>query len=415
MLADSSPLPAPILLRRRRAAAILGCFCFLLIGWSSLVVPSLVRQIETDFGQSDAGLGLFYLVNSIAYAVGSVAGGMATERFGRRSILVLAAVLHGVGLAAQGSVLSWGVFLLAGIPRGLGSGAIDGGVNGLILDLYPEARGRALNAAHLFFAIGALGAPFAVGALTEANVPWQVLVEATALVSFPLAALLAVADLADGRRRPAEPATHAVSQAAMAGAPVPARFGLALPLLALGVAIGCYVASEMGVSSWLVRFLAAAPMAQASSALGLYWAGLALGRLVSARVADRFDHLSLAVAAALVASVALIGAVVVPALPVSIVLFGVVGFASGPIYPMIMAVGGERFPDRAAALSGILAGAAVTGSVVYPPLMGFLSVSIGLPAAMLGTALLGFGCVVTLLMAGRMAAPVPVGREAKAA
>lgn len=410
----------PILLRQRGAAAALGCLAFLLIGWSSLVVPSLVRQIESDFGQSDAGLGLFYLVNSIAYAAGSVVGGMATERFGRRSILIVAAVLHGVGLAAQGMVPSWEIFLLAGIPRGLGSGAIDGGVNGLILDLYPDARGRALNAAHLFFALGALGAPFAFGALSEVGIPWQVLVDATAVASFPVAALLAVTDLADGRRRPTR--AHAPDDAPVHPSPVPRvktqtprRLGLGLPLLALAVAIGCYVASEMGVSNWLVRFLTAAPVAVASATLGLYWAGLTLGRLVSARVADRFDDLTFAIVAATVASFALVGAVLVPALPASIVLFGIVGFASGPIYPLIMAVGGERFPDRAAAMSGILAGAAVAGAVVYPPLMGFLSVTIGLPAAMLGTALIGFGCVGALIAAGRSASAVPLGREAKPA
>ncbi|HEX8940583.1 MAG TPA: MFS transporter [Candidatus Limnocylindrales bacterium] len=399
----------PVLLRRRAAAAVLGCLGFLLIGWSGLVVPSLVRQVEAGFGQTDAGLGLFYLVNSIAYAAGSVGGGMVTERFGRRSVLVAAALLHGVGLLAQGSVASWDVFLLAGIPRGLGSGGIDGGVNGLILDLFPEARGRALNTVHLFFSLGALGAPFAFGVLAEAGVPWQLLVNGTGLVSLPLAALFAVTDLADGRRRPDR---RPSGRTAAPAAPSRARPGLvaALPLAALSLAIGCYVASEMGVSSWLVRFLAAAPLAVATSALGLYWAGLTVGRLVSARFADRFDHLALAVAAAIVSSAALIGAVIAPSLPLAIVLFALVGFASGPIYPLIMAVGGERFPDRAAAVAGVLAGAAVAGSVVYPPLMGLLSVTVGLPAAMFGTAIIGFGCAGALLVAGRVAAPLRAGQ-----
>ena len=57
---------------------------------------------------------------------------------------------------------------------------------------------------------------------------------------------------------------------------------------------------------------------------------------------------------ALVAAISLVAAVLVPSLPASIVLFGVVGFAFGPVYPLIMAVGGDRFPTRSAAVSGFL-------------------------------------------------------------
>ncbi len=367
-----------------RAAAVIGCVAFVLIGWSGLLVPSLIRDIERDFGQSDAGIGLFYFVNAAAYVVGTLGGGMLTERIGRRGVLALGALLHGLGLVAQ-VIPVWGVFLLTAIPRGLGSGAIDGGVNGLFLDLYPGARGRALNIVHLFFSLGALASPLVAGFLVEAGFTWQQLVLVSGIVSLPLTVLFAVVDVPSGRHD-----RHA------GGA---ARIGLVLPLLFLAVAIGCYVAAEVGVSNWLVRFLEAAPLAVATSALSLFWGGLTLGRLASARVADRFDHVKFTIVSSVVASVALVAAVLVPALPASIALFGLVGFAYGPIYPMIMAIGGERFPGRSAAVSGFLGATSVVGSVVYPPVMGFLSVTIGLTAAMLGTAVLGFACAAALLLA----------------
>ena len=105
---------------------------------------------------------------------------------------------------------------------------------------------------------------------------------------------------------------------------------------------------------------------------------------MSAVLGDRFDHARFAAAASLVAGVALVAAVLVPSLPASIVLFGVVGFAFGPVYPLIMAVGGDRFPTRSAAVSGFLSGSAVIGAIVYPPLMGFVSVEAGLGVAMTG-------------------------------
>ena len=137
-----------------------------------------------------------------------------------------------------------------------------------------------------------------------------------------------------------------------------------------------------------------------------------LGRLVSARFADRFDHLRLATAASAASAVALAGAIAVPAIPVQIALFALVGFTLGPIYPLIMAVAGERFQGRASAVSGILTAAGVVGGVVYPPLMGLLSVSVGLTAAMAGTALICLGCAGAIVVAGRLRLPEPVAGAA---
>jgi len=173
-------------------------------------------------------------------------------------------------------------------------------------------------------------------------------------------------------------------------------------LFLLGVAIATYVASEVGVSSWLVRFLEPAPLTTATLALSLYWGGLTVGRLVSSVIADRFDHLAFTVACALGVAVLLTAAVLAPVLSISMAAFALAGVASGPVFPMIVAIGGDRHPDRSAAIGGSLSGMAVVGSTLYPPLMGFLSVTVGLTIAMLGNVLLALACAVALLAFGRM-------------
>jgi fucose permease len=399
---------------RPPAAGIVGCAAFVLIGWSGLLVPSLIRSVKDAYDQSDAGIGIFYFLYAVAYATGSLGGGLATERFGRRLILGAAVGVHAAGLIALGLGQSWWVFLLAGLPGGLGAGAVDGGVNGLFLDRFRSGRGRALNLLHLFFSLGALTAPLAVGVLVEGGVGWQAIIVATGVVAIPVALLFGIVEMPGGRRRgsaaesgPDATAPTGRGTTAEAGRPTSPgrglRRGLAAPLILLGVAIAFYVASEVGVSSWLVRFLEPAPLTTATTALSLYWAGLAVGRLVSSQVADRFDHLRFATVCAAGIAVALVGAIFVPSLPISIALFAVAGFASGPVFPMIIAIGGERYPDRSAAVSGFLTGAAVTGSITYPPIMGFLSVSVGLTVAMVGNVILGLACAGALVMVGRSA------------
>jgi Fucose permease len=173
-------------------------------------------------------------------------------------------------------------------------------------------------------------------------------------------------------------------------------------LLLLGIAIAAYVACEIGVSSWLVRFLEPAPLTTATLALSLYWAGLTVGRLVSSAIADRFDHLRFTIASALAMAVLVAAAVLVPSLPLSIAAFAVAGVASGPVFPMIVAIAGERYPERSAAVAGSLVGMAVIGSTIYPPAMGLLSVTVSLRVAMLGNALLAIACVFALVAFGRV-------------
>lgn len=375
----------------------------MLIGWSGLLVPSLIRSVKDAFDQSDAGIGILYFLYATLYATGSLGGGLVTERLGRRTVFTLAAALHGVGFVALGIAPSWGVFLIAALPAGLSAGAIDGGVNGLFLDLFPAGRGRALNLLHLFFSVGALSAPLAVGRLVEVGVAWQAIFISTGVVAFVVAVLFAVVRMPDGRHaRVARVARVARQRPVGLGRLQEARGRLAAPLLLLAFAIGCYVAGEVGVSNWLVRFLEPAPLSTATTALALFWAGLTLGRLISARIADRFDHIRFTAFCSAATSAALLAAIFAPSLPLSIALFGLAGVATGPVYPMIMAIGGDRYPDRAAAVSGFLSGAAVVGSIVYPPIMGFLSVTVGLTAAMLGTVVLGLACAAALIVVGRM-------------
>jgi fucose permease len=387
---------------RAATASVLGCIAFLLIGWSGLLVPSLIRSIRDGFAQTDAGIGVWYFVYAVAYASGSFGGGFATERLGRRIVLSVAVALLGAGLMALALAPGWAAFLVAAAPVGLGAGAVDGGVNGLFLDLFRAGRGRALNLLHLFFSLGALSAPLAVGVAVGAGIAWQAILFGTGIAALPVALLFAVIPTPSGR--------HArMGDSPEASATVRSR--LSTPLLLLAFAIACYVASEVGVSSWLVRFLETAALEVATGALSLFWAGLTLGRLAGARLADRFDHGRFTIAAVGLMSLALFGAILVPSMPVSVALFGLAGFMSGPVFPMIIALGGERYPHRSAAVSGFLAGCAVAGSVIYPPIMGFLSVSVGLTVAMLGNAVLGLACLVALALVGRPAAAPAASRS----
>ena len=392
----------------RLPAGVVGFVTLLAIGWTGLLLPSLVRQVEATFSQTDAGMGVVYLLYAIAYATGSFIGGPLTERIGRRRVLGGATLVHGLGVVGLGVAPDWGLFLVAALTAGAGAGFLDGGANGLVLDVYREGRGRAMNLLHLSFSVGALAAPLVIGTLVTGGVAWQSIVIGTGALVVLLALAYAVVPMPSGRRAtPTRPGDAATSDPSDPFHDASVRRLLAGPLLLLGLAIAMYVASEVGVSNWLVRFLEPAPLTTATLALSLYWAGIAVGRLVSSAIADRFDHLRFTIVSAAAMGLLLAFAILVPSLPWSIAGFALAGIASGPIFPMIVAVGGERYPERSAAVGGSLTGMAVVGAIVYPPAMGFLSVTVGLTAAMLGTVVLALLSAAALTAFGRASARRP--------
>jgi fucose permease len=383
----------------RLPAGIVGALSLVAIGWTGLLVPSLIRSIQDTFGQDDAGLGLVYLVWAVAYASGSFVGGALTERLGRRRVLGGAALVHGLGVVALGLAPAWSVFVAAALVAGAAAGCLDGGANGLVLDVYRDGRGRAMNLLHMAFSVGALAAPLVVGRLVAADIAWQAVVVGSGLAATVLLVAYALVPMPTGRR---EQAAHDGGSADGLGRSDPGRerWLLAGPLAFLGLAIACYVGSEIGVSSWLVRFLDPAPLTTATLALSLYWAGITVGRLVSSAISDRFDHLRFTTFSVLALAGLLVVATLVPSLPLSIAAFAAAGVASGPVFPMIVALGGERYPERSAAVGGNLAGLAVAGSTLYPPTMGLLSVTVGLTVAMLGAGLLALAAALALIAFG---------------
>lgn len=380
--------PAPL----RRRLTLLGYAAFVLDGWNIVLIPSLIRSVGPDFKQSDAAFGLFFLLGSLVYAFGAWSNGALTERIGRRIVLPLSVLALGVGFGAEAVAPAWTWLLLASTLVSWGGGGIDGGVNSLFLDLYRDARGGALSLLHVFFSIGALVAPFVIGQLLSTGLSWRVLIAGTGVVALPVAAVLANTPMPLGRREPgAGPVDAATGQPGERSR---------VPFVALAAAIALYVGSELAVSNWLVKYLASVPIATATAVLSLFWAGLTLGRLLSSRLAERVEYYTFTMGCAGLAGLALLLAVLSgPALLPAAALLALTGVLFGPIYPMIIALGGNIYPNRLAAVGGGLSAAAVVGGTVYPPLMGLLASTIGLRAGMIGAALLGMPQILALLAA----------------
>ncbi len=374
-LATTSRAPEP------RGIILAAYSSFILVGWTGLFIPSLLRVLEGDFGRSDAEFGLVYLVGALLSASGALSSGLIAGQIGRRGVNATAALLVAGGMALEAFAPSWPVFLAGAGLAGAGCGAIVAMGSSVVMDLSAAGSGTGLNRLHLFYSLGALAAPVAIGTLISVGTGWRLIAVATGLGGLALAEPLSRAGAVQPRHRPPAMPTATDQE------PVKLT-GLRIALAGLGLAIACYVAAESGVSSWLVGFLADEPMTIATLALSLFWIGMAAGRAAASRFADRFDPVRFTASCAWAGGTAILAAVGLATGPARIGLFLAAGFAFGPVYPMIMAVAGSLFPHRSAAVAGIVASAGVLGAITYPPLMGLIAGFAGLGAGMVGVAFL---------------------------
>jgi fucose permease len=380
-----------------RAGTVVG-LAYSLIGWRGLLVPSMIRSVEPSFRQDDAGMGLYFLATAIAYGVGVLLGGRFVRARGQRTAVAAALAAMSLGLVLQGLTASWPAFAALGVLVSLGASTADIGINSLVLDLFPASRGRALNLLHVMYSVGALTAPLALAAAVGGGIAWQVPMLVSGVVA-GAAALGVVLTVPPGQLDPPDPDEHPDNAADVAR-------GRRIPVFLLVMAVGtaCYVASEAGVSDWLVRYLDVLPVTAASFALTLFWAGIAVGRIVFAKIGGRVDALSAASVLAPIGGAFLLAAFLLPVGPWTPLLFAAVGFAFGPFFPLMVAAGGARLPSRSATVASTLIFSAVLGATFYPPAIGFISVSVGLQAAMVGTAVLAFAAGAAGLASRRLGA-----------
>jgi len=377
----------------------LGYAVYLLLGWTSALVPALVFEIEASFGRTDAAIGLLYLAGAVLYGVGGLGLGVVAERYGANRVLAGALTLLAVGLLVQSWVSLWALFVAASAVGKGGGGGADAGVGAMFLRAFPVGRGGALSRLHLFYGVGGLLGPAAVGLAVTLDAGWRPIFVGTAVVSLSMAALAATTpESADPGRPAVEPETDSATDEAP---PTEAERSLR-PFAWLAVAIACYESAAAGVAGWLVRFLSDESVRLSTGALSLFWAGICLARLGAPWVARRMSTTTFSVASVVGMSVALAAAVLAPSAPLAAALFGLTGLFAGPIYPMLIAIGGDLYPRRLAALSGGMTAAATVGVIVYPPLMGLAANRYGIGAGLLGAAALGGLAAVAVVAATRV-------------
>ena len=338
----------------------------LLQGLAMVSFPASSTVLTGALGLSSAEYGAIFLPQVALAIVGSIGGGTLAQRWGLKSLLLIALAANAVSqLLLAATVWTGSVWVYPAVLAGTASMGLAFGISGAPLNSYPplffpDASDTAVVALH-----SVLGAGLALGPVVVAP-----FIARDAWIGFPLllAALCGTALLAAA----ALPFPEEDTDDDTADRPRPVRSGL---FWAFVVAAVAYAFAEGTFSNWAVIYLHEArgvPEATAGMALSVFWGALVVGRLLTSVLVLRVSSQAVWVALPLLMGATFLLLPFAEGPVLGIGLFAVAGLACSSFFPLTVTLISKAFPEHVAWASSMMIAALMFGvgggSFIFGPL-----------------------------------------------
>jgi FHS family L-fucose permease-like MFS transporter len=240
------------------------------------------------------------------------------------------------------------------------------------LDDDPQKYSRNYSLVLVIIGVGGLSGGLLIGAIVDQlQLHWSTLYYLFAALAGFLALMTLFTPLSGETAEKETTTTNLKAYRAIFTDPRLARY-------TLGIFI--YLGVEIGVATWITTFLITEFQVEkvaAAATVSLYWLMQTIGRLLGGVILNYIRPAKLLAVFAAGCAVALVMALLAPTPILATIGFGLVGFSTSIMYPVLFAAGMsqvDRSQENVAA--GVLS-AAVIGGAVTPPLIGVLSQATG--------------------------------------
>ncbi|MEM2122740.1 MAG: MFS transporter [Candidatus Bathyarchaeia archaeon] len=351
-------------LPRRRLMAISFLGLMMTAVFATTVGP-LFPFIREEFSISLGALGFLASAWNMGYLL-TIIGGILSDRYGEPLILSLGFILGGAAAGLITVAPNYHLLALSFLLAGIGSAFGEASMNPLVSKLHPEKSGFALNILHIFWSAGAFIGPALAGVLIMEYGKWRLPYQVIFLAFLPL---IGVSVISAQRLNPDKGMLKSgingetrVRHLRTLGAPILAGF--------------FYLSVELGVNAWLPSFVLMEkgfPMALASLSISLFWASMALGRVIVGGFVDRIGYGRLIFTASVLGSTSILAGTIADGAYIVMGLWALSGFMFGPIFPTILAWACRMIPSQRGLASGSILSIGILGAVFSPWFIGVMA------------------------------------------
>lgn len=222
-----------------------GCFfAFFVFGATDNLkgptLPSMLQEMNITYG---AGGNIFF-GQYFGFLIATLFTGLLADRFGLKSVILLAGVLLLVGAGGYSSshstwLLAFSLFIL-----GLGLGALELGPNALIVSMHHERKGLFLNLMSVFHGMGSMLAPLVAGWLLSTGTYWRTIYHWELLIILGMFLYFIFTRFPQKRTQELEGIDFKQLS----------KVAFQPSLIWYYISIALYVAVEISMASWMVTF-----------------------------------------------------------------------------------------------------------------------------------------------------------------
>jgi fucose permease len=377
------------------AIAYLG---FISLGLPDTLIGVAWPSVRDTFQLPQSAVALIFIGGGISYFLSSFFTGRLLNSLGIGALLAGSSAL--VALSGFGYSMApvWAIFAACSLFHGLGSGAIDAGLNHYVAHHFSA---RHMNWLHACYSVGATLGPLTMTAVIAWNGSWRIGYLAIACTLFVLAALFVAT-----RRRWDEPGNpdDAPETAASMSLGSVLRHSVVWVQAAL---FFVYTGLESSMGQWSYTILTESrqvPRETAGLWVTTYWGSIAAGRILFGFVVDLIgvDRLLRWSTITAFVGTGLFAWNLSPT--ISGISLAIVGFGLAPIYPCMMTRTPQRLGKAMAAHAiGLQVSTAMLGVAALPSLCGLLAQRFGVETV--AGATIGMALAVTLLHESLLARP----------
>ncbi len=344
----------------------LALIAFIALGLRVSVLGVAWPSIRTTFDLSQSGLGVVLFATGLGYLTSSFLLGRVVGRLGVGRLLIVSAAVVTVTTIGIALAPSYPVFLSVSLLAGIGTGAIDAGINFVATRHF---SGTQMNRLHGCFGVGALVGPILFGLLLGSGASWRTGYLLVSVILIGLTVLFIVTRHLWETAVPRFATTHATES-------MTPRQVLSMPMMWVCLLIFmCISGIEQTSGQWAFSVIQEGMHTSdqvASLWSGLFWGGMAFGRLTLGGTAVRVGTLRWIQGGVVGAA---LGGLVYALAPYPIAPLGllIIGLSMATVFPLMMMLSPQRIGNAALPHAvGFQMSAATIGSSLLPWIAGYL-------------------------------------------
>ena len=151
-----------------------SCFALITTAFSFAIRAGILPQLATEFGLSAEQLGFINSMWFLGFPISMIVGGLVYHTVGPRIIMMVAFVMHTLGIILTIYSGGYNGLLLSTLFIGIGNGCTEAACNPMIADSYSGLKmNKMLNRFHMWFPGGIVVGSLISFAMTNMGMSWQ--------------------------------------------------------------------------------------------------------------------------------------------------------------------------------------------------------------------------------------------------